>query len=125
MATVQQALNTAQPNDFPAMMNKIRFGDILAGLVPTRVERTGLDNSATHVEPSPGMILFVDVGGTQQAILTGPAAAPGANQVRVTYDADGVATLVFGAANTGYFVVRTAAPSGLAAILAADAGVCY
>lgn len=126
MATVRQALNIAQPNDLPDMLRKVGLGDIFAGLVPTRVVRTGLTSSATQVEPGPGTVLFVESSaGAQKVILTKPDATPGAGDVVVTYDANGVATLVFNAAVTAYTIVRLGWTARLGEILAADAGACY
>ena len=95
MSNVQEALNIANPNSLPDMARRVELGDIVAGLIPRVAARTGLASSATQVEPEPGAILAVtDTAGTTAiTMVTGTA---GAGEVTVSYDTDGVATLVFG-----------------------------
>lgn len=94
------------------------FGYILAGLIPRTYSRTGLDSSATHIEPEAGAILAItDSAGTTGLVMTTGTA--GAGEVKVTYDSEGVATLVFGdGANTAYNVIKQVLPAGLATALA-------
>lgn len=124
MSTVQEALNIANPNSLPDMVRKVTLGDIVAGLIPRLEARTGLVSSATQVEPEPGPILSVSIatGAVLLILMDGVAAA---GEVLVTYDADGVATLVFGdGAQTAYKVLKMVMPAGLDAVLTADSGTC-
>lgn len=96
------------------------FGSMIASTYkPGFVTRSGLTSSATHVEERPGMILAVldAAGAAERSIIH--VGVPGAGQVRVTYDAAGVPTLLFGdGANTGYQVLKSEGPLGLAEALA-------
>lgn len=119
MSTRTQSLNKANPNEIADLFRLISIGDIMAGLIPRHRSRTGLASSATQVHDVPGAILqVIDAAGTTAlAIVSGTA---GAGEVQVTYDANGLATLVFGdGANTAYRVNQQVLPSGLGAILAA------
>ncbi len=121
MSTVQQVLDKAPPHAMADMLRKISFGELLAGLRPRLVARADLASSATQIHSVPGAILQVTdaAGTTAVTIVTGTA---GAGEVTVTYDANGLATLVFGTgAVTAYNVLQLAIPAGLVAALAADA----
>lgn len=125
MATVQEVLNSANPNVICEGLRAISFGSIIAGLVPRLVQRTGLASSATQVHNAPGIILQVqDAAGTTALSIVNSTA--GAGEVQVTYDSNGIATLVFGdGANTGYDCICTVLPAGLATALAADSGAAF
>lgn len=121
MATPQTALNSGQPTLVPDAMQATSMGDILAGLVPRRLVRT-VASSATQIEPEPGALLIVSIA-DDAALLMIEAGTAGAGEALVTYDADGVATIVFGdGAQTAYRVVKQVLPAGHAASLAGDLG---
>lgn len=121
MATLQERLNIASPSDFADRNRQVSMGDVLAGLVPVERTLSGLASSATHVHDVAGTILAVSLAAAQKVIVTS-LDTPGAGEVGVTYDANGVATLLFGdGANTGYTVIAMSLPAGLGAALAAEA----
>lgn len=123
--TIQQMLDQSNDSTLPNSLAQLRdssgngLGAILAGLVPRLIARTGLTSSATQVEPEAGAILVVtDTAGT--TAITMVSGSPGAGEVQVTYDGNGVATLVFGSgAVTAYNVIKQVLPAGLADSLAA------
>lgn len=124
--TIQDKLNLASANDLPAMLRALAdadgdgFGTLLQGLIPRRIARSGLTTSATHVEPEAGLISIVEVG-TASLVIVGADSTAGAGEVKVTYDTDGVATLVFGDGTTdNYDVTKTVLPDGFGAALAAN-----
>lgn len=125
MSSVQEVLNHANPNDQHNMWNKISVGDIIAGMIPRQTARTGLTLGATQVHNIPGQILAVTDGADAPlAMIT--AGAPGAGQVRVTYNAStGIPTLVFNAALTAYKVTQTVFPTGLGTILTSESGASH
>jgi hypothetical protein len=126
--TVQDQIDLANDSTLGNMLAQLRdpdgdgFGKILAGLIPRLIARSGLTSSATQIEPEAGAILIVtDTAGT--TALTQVTGTAGAGEVQVTYDSNGVATLVFGSgAVTAYNVVKQVLPAGLGASLAADGG---
>lgn len=122
MATVRETLNMGMPVAIPDALRQLSFGDLLAGLIPRRIARTGLASAATHVEPEAGVILTVSVAdGAALSIIE--AGSAGAGEALVVYDANGVATITFGdGAQTDYRVVKMVLPSGLSTKLAADNG---
>lgn len=101
MATVQQILDDGNPNTIGDMLKLVKLGSFLAGnATPAAFVLTGLSSSATHIHPTPGKIVGVDLAGTNLLLVYAGSAAAG--EVKVTYTA-GVATLVFGdGANTAY-----------------------
>ena len=120
MATVQDRLDTASPNDLPDRFRQVSMGVLIAGLIPAERTLTSLASSATHVHDVPGVIHQVALGAAQKVIVTSADTA-GAGEVKVTYDTNGLATLVFGdGANTAYTVVAQSLPTGLGATLALD-----
>lgn len=131
MATVQQALDIAQPNDIPDMLRKVSVGTILAGmLVPATDTNARTVTAHVCVLTTAGMVLAVTVTAGGVTGNFSPIAAgmtPATTQVAVSYSAEGVATLTFAAADavTACKVQKTTFPAGLGTILAADAGVCY
>ncbi len=121
MATVQERLNTASPNDIADRLRQVSIGDVVAGLIPVERTLSGLTSSATHVHDVPGAIMAVSLAAAQKVIVTS-LDTPGAGEVGVSYNADGLATLLFGdGANTGYTVVAQSLPTGLGATLASTA----
>lgn len=121
--TNQDALNLSNANNLPDLMRQLPWGDMLAGMVPRRIARTGLSSSATHIEPDAGMISIVSIADNAALIMI-EAGTAGAGEVKVTYSSAGVATLVFGdGAQTAYRVVKTVLPDGLVDFLAADSTV--
>lgn len=118
--TLKDSLNAANPNSLPDRLRQISLGDLLAGLIPRWVARTSLTSSATHIHTQPGAIMAVadDAGTTNLLIVQG---TPGAGEVQISYDSNGLATLVFAAAVTGYKVKQQVLPSGLGALLALEA----
>ena len=131
MATVQEALNIAQPNDLPDMLRKVNLGDIIAGmLVPVTDSVARAVAAHVCVLDTAGEVKAVTAtaGGTTGNCLLVPAGAtPATGQVAVSYSAEGVATLTFAAGDavTACKVQKTTMPAGLGTILAADAGACY
>lgn len=119
----QDALNLANPNSLADLLRLVLVGDLLAGMVPREIVRTGLTSSATHVEPEAGKIDMVLNASNATLALVGASDTAGAGEVQVTYDSEGVATLVFGdGANTAYTVTKTVLPAGLGTTLAAETG---
>ena len=119
--TIQDAFNNSNPVNLADLFRAVPLGDLLAGMIPSTIARTGLVASATHVEPEPGAISLVSIapGAVLAILLDG---VPGAGEVLVTYDADGVATLLFGdGAQTAYKVTKSKVPPGLGALLARSA----
>ncbi len=121
MATVQERLNIGSPSDIADRLRQLPVGDVFASLIPTERTLSGLASSATHIHDVAGVILQVAIAAAQKVIVTS-ADTPGAGEVGIAYDADGVATLLFGdGANTGYTVIAMSLPAGLGAALAAEA----
>lgn len=125
ISTQQKLSNATSSSDVAVALATLRdsdgagFGSMLASaFTPGFVIRTGLTNSATHVEDKPGLIIAVlDAAGAAELAIIHVGVA-GAGQVLVTYAA-GVPTLVFGdGANTGYQVLKLEGPRDLAANLA-------
>lgn len=115
----QDALNLARPQILPDLWRQIGLGDLLAGMLPRTVARTGLTSSATQTELTAGAILSVDDGSAGPlAIVT--SGSPGAGEVKVEYSSAGIATLTFSGAVTAYSVTKTVIPSAMLAFLAAD-----
>ena len=122
MSTVQEQLNLASPTTIADMFRKVVIGDILAGLVPTLQQRTGLAANAVQVEPSAGAITAVESPTGTALTIVGPGVAPGATEVSIAYDVNGVATLTFAAPVTDYDVVKTGLPADLGDILQEPSG---
>lgn len=102
MPTFQDQINACNPNLLHSTLQRIRFGDVLRGLVARPRTRT-VASSATQVHDVPSSILTVYVtAGTPLAIIAG--AAPDAGEVRVEYDSNGIPTFTFAAATTTYTV---------------------
>lgn len=117
--TVKDQLNKANPNDLPDRLRQISFGDLLDGLRSRVVARSGLSSGTTFEHSQPGSIEHVtdEAGTTPLAIVTG---SPGAGEVQVAYDSDGLATLTFSGSVTGYQVVQQVVPDDLGTNLAEE-----
>ncbi len=114
--TVQDLLNRANITDFAAYAKNINLGDIIAGLVPQPRTLT-VTSGTTHVHDVAAALLFVQTPvGTNLAQIT--AGSPGAGEVSVDYDTEGVPTLIFAGAVTTYTVVEQTLPAGLTTELA-------
>jgi hypothetical protein len=125
--TVQDQLDIANDSTVCNMLAQLRdangdgFGKLISGMIPQWYARSGLTSGATHIETNPGLVQAILLSGTEKLIVYDGAA--GAGEVKVTYDAAGIPTLVFGdGANTGYSVLKMEMPIGLLASLAADGG---
>lgn len=118
--TLQWRLTQAEPVDFNSLLVRLRdssnrgFGDIIGAQYRRNIE---IDNSAaaatdTHVHPYPAVIDHVqEDGGGPLGVLCDTGDTPGAGEVLITYDSDGVPTLVFGDGNlTNYHVIESATP---------------
>lgn len=115
--TVQELVNRANITDFAAYAKKLNLGDIIAGLVPKPRTLSGLASNATQVHDVAAALLFVQTPvGTNLAQIT--AGSPGAGEVSVDYDAEGIPTLIFAAAVTTYTVVEQTLPANLTTELA-------
>lgn len=118
MPTFQDQLNVANPNLLISTLQRLRFGDVLRGLVSRNRTRSGLTSSASQVHDVPAAIMACYVtAGTPLAIIDG--AAPDAAEVRIQYSSDGIPTFTFNAATTAYSVqevcvlpLASALPSG-------------
>lgn len=118
--TVQGSLDNANITDLASRLQELKgFGVLLAGLIPVERTRT-VASSATHIHDIPGIITAVALGAVQKSIVLS-ADTPAAGEVGVTYDTNGLATLLFGdGVNTEYTVLQTQLPTGLAAIFARE-----
>ena len=126
MATNQEALDRANPNDTHDAMRTVSLGEILDGLRPRTVGRTGLASLATHVHNAPGSILAVEepVGTLNTIVAAGVTA--GAGEVSSSFDADGLASLTFGdGVTTAYSCECTVLPAGHGVTMAADSGASH
>lgn len=117
--TKKDALNDANVTTLPTLFRESAIGSIIAGLIPSEITRTGLTSGTTHVHNSRGLIVSVASGTTAQTIVTSNVTLA-SNQVKITYDANGLPTLVFNAATTAYTVVELALPEGLGDYLGKD-----
>jgi len=115
-------INLANITNLPVTLSSLRdgndrgFGTMLKSLgVPASQVFTGLTSSVTQVAPHPGWVFGVIVAGADVPIIY--AGSPAAGEVRVTYDAAGVPTLLFKAAVTAYTLLQAAMPDTIAAAL--------
>jgi len=117
-------LNAGQPNVTPDAMQRLKMGDVMEGLIPKQRERTGLVAAATQVEPEPGFVQLVELpAGPTTLTIVGPDTVPGAGEVSISYDAQGVATLTFGdGPQTDYNVIKQSLPADFQALLDSDLG---
>jgi hypothetical protein len=117
--TAQELLDLCNPAQLADALKAVLVGEIIPGLVPSVLTYSGLTSSATQVMPVAGGITAVTLADdTPLAIVLNGAS--GAGEVNVSYDADGVATLVFNAAVTGFKVAMShTLPTGLVSVLLA------
>lgn len=114
--TVQELLNRANITDFAAYAKLISLGDIIAGLIPAARTRT-VTSGATQIHDVAASLTNVESPvGTNLSMIT--AGSPGAGEVSVDYDTEGIPTLIFAAAVTTYTVTEQTLPAGLATALA-------
>jgi hypothetical protein len=121
MATVQERLNTGSPSDIADALRFISFGDLLAGLTPVEATET-VASGTVHVIPTSGQVQTMSTAGTALVIVDSTV-TPGAGEVSIAYDANGVPTATFQAAVTTYTYTQTGVSTGLAGLLAATAYV--
>lgn len=123
--TVSELLSLHNPATVADVLRAIKFDQIITGLVPQTVVLTGLTSAASHTMQDtdgndlPGGILAVtDSSDTALTIIL--AGAVGAGECKVEYDSDGLATLTFNAAVTGFKVAMShTLPVGLVSTLLA------
>lgn len=108
--TTKEGLDRSNPNYLPSLMQEIKAGTLLAGLIPVVTLRPTIASAAVHVHTVPGTILTVSTGATAVLIVDG-LSTPGAGEVAITYDSEGIATLTFQAANTTYDVTQHVLPA--------------
>ena len=123
--TTREILDHSNPSSLPEALNVVHIGEIIAGMIPRWVVKTGLTNSATqiHVDDTtptakqqPFQVLAVNASdNTPLAIVAGGV---GAGEVGIAYDTDGVPTFTFAAAVTGYKVLGCPLPKKLGERLA-------
>ncbi len=109
----QDALNEANPANIADAFRTVKVGTLLAGLLPRQRVYAGLTNQAAHVlnseldgtgDDQPAVILQVnDSADAPLSIIT--SGAVGAGECLVEYDSEGVPTLTFAAAVTGFKVL--------------------
>ena len=115
--TIQDQLNIANPNDLPSRFQQVKIGDVLAGLTPSKNERTSLTSGTAQEHDKAATILAVSTGGAGLTMVP-DGVAPAAGEVAVAYDADtGVPTLTFNSAVTAYTTQEMALSAGLLAVL--------
>lgn len=123
--TTREVLDHSNPSSLPEALNVVRIGEIVAGLIPRWVVKTGLANAATqiHVDETtptarrqPFIVLAVTLADDTPLDIV--AAGAGAGKVVVAVDTDGVPTFTFSAAVTGYKVFGCPLPKKLGERLA-------
>lgn len=123
--TVQATLNTANITSLPSALAKLDgFGDLIAGLIPRWRTFAGLTSAAAQV-----LNKELDGSGDNQAAIVlavcDAANAPlsqvqtgvGADEVGVAYSSEGVPTLTFAAAVTGFQALIMPLPDDLYTLL--------
>lgn len=123
--TVRTVLDHSNPSSLPEALNVVHIGEIIAGLIPRWVVKTGLTNAATQIhvdETTPTArqqpFIVLAVTASDDTHLDIVAAGAGAGKVVVAYDTDGVPTFTFNAAVTGYKVLGLPITKKLGQILA-------
>jgi hypothetical protein len=124
--TVQDHLDTSNIQHLAPALSQISFGELIAGMIPRQRVYAGLTSAAAQVlnseldgsgDNQAGMILQVnDSSDTPLSIIT--SGAVGAGECKVEYSSEGVPTLTFNAAVTGFKVLCTLLPASLATNLA-------
>lgn len=101
-------LKSPEPGQLPNAMKNLKVGETYQALVqPTVTKWTGLTSSATQqIKDADGNVvsaLIVDVLDAADAPLTKVyTGAPGAGEVKITFDSDGQPLLTFNAAVTAF-----------------------
>lgn len=123
--TVSDALDEANPSNLPDAIREVSLGTLIGGLIPRWRTFAGLTSAAAQVLNSE-----LDGSGDSQAAIVlavcDAANAPldivqtgvGAGEVEIAYSSEGVPTLTFNAAVTGFQALICPLPSGLATALA-------
>ncbi len=117
--TVQQALTDASLTNLADALRCIDLGAFVAGSVPRWVTYSGLTSSATQIlnaaTDGTGDSLAATVHAVADAANAPLAMVPdgvGAGEVKIAYDAQGVPTLTFAAAVTGFKILVSPIPKG-------------
>lgn len=117
--TVQQALTDASLTNLADALRCIDLGALVAGMVPRWVTYSGLTSSATQVlnaaTDGSGDSLAATIHAVADSSDAPLAIVPGgvgAGEVKIAYDAQGVPTLTFNAAVTGFKVLLSPIPKG-------------
>lgn len=117
--TAADRLETCLPTTLPNALKAVKINEIVAGLIPRLVTYTGLTSQAAHILTSPGPVLSVNTSAHANLVPI-HSGAVGAGEVLVEYDADGLATLTFEGAVTGFSVVQQVIPADLATLLTTE-----
>lgn len=122
---IRDVLDNALPTNLPDAIREVQLGTLLAGLIPRLRVYTGLTSAAAQVlnseldgsgDDQAGVILQVnDSSDAPLAIIT--SGAVGAGECKVEYDSEGVPTLTFNAAVTGFKVLCQFLPAGFGTAL--------
>ena len=122
--TVQDHLNSSNINSIADALRSVKIGEVIPGLIPRWISKTGLASSATQMlydggsavpKKQPLIVLAVTDG--SDAHLDIVAAGAGAGKVVVAYDADAVPTFTFSGAVTAFKVLGCVLPKNLSTIL--------
>lgn len=125
--TVRELLDQTNIHYLAHALHAVKLRELIAGQIPRWVSRTGLVNQTTQIlytengQPTVPVkqafqVMAVTLGDdTPLAIVAGGV---GAGEVGVAYDADGVPTFTFAAAQTSFKVKGCPIPGGLSTILA-------
>jgi hypothetical protein len=123
--TVQDHLDTSNIQHLAPALSQISFGELIAGLIPAWYTYAGLDNQAAHVlnaeldgTGDDQAAIVLQVAETGNAPLTIVPDGVGAGEAKVTYSSEGVPTIEFAAAVTGFKVCMLKLPASLATNLA-------
>lgn len=123
---VQDVLNTSHINNLPQGLAVLEgFGDLIAGMIPRWRTFAGLTSAAAQVlnkeldgsgDSQPAIVLAVcDASNAPLAIVQ---TGVGAGEAQVAYDSEGVPTLTFSGAVTGFQALIMPLPDNLATNLA-------
>lgn len=125
--TVQEHLDRCNINNLADVLKKLKLGELIPGLIPRWISKTGLANSATQIHyaadgvtPQPFLVMAVNDGSNTPLAMV--AGGVGAGEVGVASDADGVPTLTFASALTAYKVYGVSLPANWSTILAGVLG---
>ena len=121
--TVREVLDHSNISNLADAFKAIKLGELIAGLIPRWISKSGLSSSATQIHyatdgvtKEPFIVLAVNLSdNTPLAIVNGGV---GAGEVGIAYDADGVPTFTFASAQTAYKVLGFSLPTNWSTILA-------